>query len=80
MESSRKFWLSSATKLKCTSLQAPLKIVSSIWQLQFLFQAGTSAVKLLEREVLIMKKIDHEHLIHLEEIYETSKVGSYAHL
>lgn len=36
-------------------------------------KAGTSAVKLLEREVLIMKKIDHEHLIHLEEIYETSK-------
>ena len=23
-----------------------------------------------------MKKIDHEHLIHLEEIYETSKVRS----
>ena len=23
-----------------------------------------------------MKKIDHEHLIHLEEIYETSKVSS----
>lgn len=40
-----------------------------------IFQAGTSAVKLLEREVLIMKKIDHEHLIHLEEIYETSKVS-----
>lgn len=36
-------------------------------------KAGTSAVRLLEREVLIMKKIDHEHLIHLEEIYETSK-------
>lgn len=36
-------------------------------------KAGTSAVKLLEREVLIMKTIEHEHLIHLEEIYETSK-------
>lgn len=36
-------------------------------------KAGTSAVKLLEREVLIMKKINHEHLVHLEEIYETSK-------
>ena len=23
-----------------------------------------------------MKKIDHEHLIHLEEIYETSKVSA----
>lgn len=42
-----------------------------------IFQAGTSAVKLLEREVLIMKKIDHEHLIHLEEIYETSKVSRW---
>ncbi|EDO40703.1 predicted protein [Nematostella vectensis] len=36
-------------------------------------KAGSSAVKLLEREVMIMKKIYHEHLIHLEEIYETSK-------
>ena len=61
-------------------LQAHLKFVSSVWLVQFCFQAGTSAVKLLEREVLIMKKIDHEHLIHLEEIYETSKVGSYGHL
>lgn len=67
-------------QIKATSLQAPLKIVSSVWLIQFFFQAGTSAVKLLEREVLIMKKIDHEHLIHLEEIYETSKVGSCAHL
>lgn len=23
-----------------------------------------------------MKKIDHEHLVHLEEIYETSKVSN----
>ena len=60
-----------------TYKQPHLKIVSSVWLTWFCFQAGTSAVKLLEREVLIMKKIDHEHLIHLEEIYETSKVGSY---
>ena len=26
-----------------------------------------------------MKKIDHEHLIHLEEIYETSKVSNLLH-
>lgn len=65
---------------KVTSLQACFRIVSSGWLIQFSFQAGTSAVKLLEREVLIMKKIDHEHLIHLEEIYETSKVGNYGHL
>jgi len=61
-----------------TCKKANLKIDSSVrLTLWFCFQAGTSAVKLLEREVLIMKKIDHEHLIHLEEIYETSKVGSY---
>ncbi|KAK3748438.1 hypothetical protein QZH41_017310, partial [Actinostola sp. cb2023] len=36
-------------------------------------KAGSSAVKLLEREVLIMKRIEHDHLIHLEELYETSK-------
>ncbi|XP_031565522.1 serine/threonine-protein kinase 33-like [Actinia tenebrosa] len=36
-------------------------------------KAGSSAVKLLEREVMILKKIEHEHLVHLEEIYETSK-------
>lgn len=46
------------------------------WFCSFFSQAGTSAVRLLEREVLIMKKIDHEHLIHLEEIYETSKVSN----
>ncbi|XP_020909872.1 serine/threonine-protein kinase 33 [Exaiptasia diaphana] len=36
-------------------------------------KAGSSAVKLLEREVLIMKRIEHDHLIHLEAVYETSK-------
>ena len=41
----------------------------------FATQAGSSAVKLLEREVMILKKIEHEHLVHLEEIYETSKVS-----
>lgn len=56
------------------------KKFSFVCLIQFCFQAGTSAVKLLEREVLIMKKIDHEHLVHLEEIYETSKVGNYGRL
>lgn len=37
-------------------------------------QAGTSGVKHLEREVSIMKKVKHEHIIHLEEVFETPKV------
>ena len=35
-------------------------------------KAGTEAVKLLEREVAIMKKVDHMHIIHLEEVFETA--------
>ena len=70
--------------LSICCLKYEMKICSFYWPQclteSIFLQAGTSAVKLLEREVLIMKKIDHEHLIHLEEIYETSKVGSYAHL
>lgn len=37
-------------------------------------QAGTSGVKHLEREVSIMKQVKHEHIIHLEEVFETPKV------
>ncbi|XP_064628533.1 serine/threonine-protein kinase 33-like isoform X2 [Lineus longissimus] len=33
----------------------------------------SSAFKLLEREVAILKRVKHEHIIHLEEVYETSK-------
>lgn len=36
-------------------------------------KAGSYAIKLLEREVTIMKTINHEHLIYLEEVYETPK-------
>ncbi|XP_018112735.1 serine/threonine-protein kinase 33 isoform X2 [Xenopus laevis] len=36
-------------------------------------KAGSSAVKLLEREVSILKKVKHEHIIHLEEVFETPK-------
>ncbi|XP_043938745.1 serine/threonine-protein kinase 33 [Protopterus annectens] len=36
-------------------------------------KAGRSAVKLLEREVGILKQVNHEHIIHLEEVYETPK-------
>uniref|UniRef100_A0A8D2L6B4 Serine/threonine kinase 33 n=1 Tax=Varanus komodoensis TaxID=61221 RepID=A0A8D2L6B4_VARKO len=38
-----------------------------------LFKAGSSAVKLLEREVSILKRVNHEHIIHLEEVFETPK-------
>ncbi|XP_077625303.1 serine/threonine-protein kinase 33 isoform X2 [Crocuta crocuta] len=36
-------------------------------------QAGSSAVKLLEREVNILKSVKHEHIIHLEQVFETPK-------
>ncbi|XP_016002882.2 serine/threonine-protein kinase 33 isoform X2 [Rousettus aegyptiacus] len=36
-------------------------------------QAGSSAVKLLEREVSILKSVKHEHIIHLEQVFETPK-------
>ncbi|KAG8535242.1 hypothetical protein GDO81_029054 [Engystomops pustulosus] len=38
-------------------------------------KAGSSAVKLLEREVSILKRVNHDHIIHLEEVYETPKVS-----
>nr|XP_008005870.2 serine/threonine-protein kinase 33 isoform X2 [Chlorocebus sabaeus] len=36
-------------------------------------KAGSSAVKLLEREVNILKSVKHEHIIHLEQVFETPK-------
>ncbi|XP_039604343.1 serine/threonine-protein kinase 33 [Polypterus senegalus] len=36
-------------------------------------KAGSSAVWLLEREVGILKRVHHEHIIHLEEVFETPK-------
>ncbi|XP_051507936.1 serine/threonine-protein kinase 33-like [Myxocyprinus asiaticus] len=36
-------------------------------------KAGTSGVKRLEREVSILKQVKHEHIIHLEEVFETPK-------
>ncbi|XP_066487545.1 serine/threonine-protein kinase 33 isoform X2 [Tiliqua scincoides] len=36
-------------------------------------KAGSSAIKLLEREVNILKRVNHEHIIHLEEVFETPK-------
>uniref|UniRef100_A0A4W3J873 Serine/threonine kinase 33 n=1 Tax=Callorhinchus milii TaxID=7868 RepID=A0A4W3J873_CALMI len=36
-------------------------------------KAGSSGVMLLEREVSILKRVNHEYIIHLEEVYETPK-------
>ncbi|XP_057634595.1 serine/threonine-protein kinase 33 isoform X2 [Chionomys nivalis] len=36
-------------------------------------EAGSSAVKLLEREVNILKSVKHKHIIHLEQVFETPK-------
>ncbi|XP_030621003.1 serine/threonine-protein kinase 33 [Chanos chanos] len=36
-------------------------------------KAGRSGVKLLEREVSILKCVDHDHIIHLEEVFDTPK-------
>ncbi|XP_053139508.1 serine/threonine-protein kinase 33 isoform X2 [Hemicordylus capensis] len=36
-------------------------------------KAGSSAVRLLEREVSILKRVNHKHIIHLEEVFETPK-------
>ena len=39
------------------------------------FQAGTPAIKLLEREVAILKRVQHDHIITLKEVFETPKVS-----
>lgn len=36
-------------------------------------KAGSSTVKLLEREVNILKSVKHKHIIHLEQVFETPK-------
>ncbi|XP_062928490.1 serine/threonine-protein kinase 33-like isoform X2 [Mobula hypostoma] len=36
-------------------------------------KAGSYAVKMLEREIAILKMVNHEHIIKLEEVYETTK-------
>lgn len=36
-------------------------------------KAGSYAVKMLEREVAILKMVKHEHIIKLDEVYETTK-------
>jgi len=39
-------------------------------------QAGGQRVKLIEREVGILKKVSHEHIIKLKEVFETGQVRS----
>ncbi|XP_067861427.1 serine/threonine-protein kinase 33-like [Heptranchias perlo] len=36
-------------------------------------KAGSYAVRMLEREIAILKMVNHEHIIKLEEVYETPK-------
>ncbi|CAK8683977.1 unnamed protein product [Clavelina lepadiformis] len=36
-------------------------------------KAGSSAITLLEREVTILKRVKHEHIIFVEEVFETSR-------
>lgn len=38
-------------------------------------QAGSLGVKLLDREVNILKQVNHKHIIHLEAVFETSEVS-----
>ena len=40
----------------------------------FLTQPGSSAIQLLEREVEVLKRVNHPHIIQLEEVFETAKV------
>ncbi|GCC32726.1 hypothetical protein chiPu_0011190 [Chiloscyllium punctatum] len=40
-------------------------------------KAGSHAVKMLEREIAILKMVNHEHIIKLEEVYETTKVMAF---
>ena len=39
-----------------------------------LSQPGSSAIQLLEREVEVLKRVNHAHIIKLEEVFETAKV------
>lgn len=42
--------------------------------MRLVFQAGGPVIKLLEREVGILKRVQHEHIISLNEVFETAKV------
>ena len=38
------------------------------------FQLGVTGHKMLEREVAILKRVQHPHIVALEEVFETSEV------
>jgi len=40
-----------------------------------IFQAGGTGIKLLEREVAILKRVVHPNVIQLNEVFETAKVS-----
>ena len=42
-----------------------------------LFQLGVTGHKMLEREVAILKRVQHPHIVALEEVFETSEVSAH---
>lgn len=42
-------------------------------------QPGSMSIQLLEREVEVLNRIHHPHLIQLIEVYETQKVNDLLH-
>lgn len=38
-------------------------------------QAGSSKVKMLGHEINILRQVNHAHIIHLQEVYDTAKVS-----
>lgn len=40
----------------------------------YLPQPGSGSIQLLEREVAVLKRVNHPNIIQLEEVFETSKV------
>jgi len=51
---------------RSTGQQFAMKIVNKE-------KPGSSAIKLLEREVEVLKRVNHAHIIKLEEVFETAK-------
>ncbi|XP_060573843.1 serine/threonine-protein kinase 33-like isoform X2 [Ruditapes philippinarum] len=51
------------------------KATNEEWAMKFINKekAGSSAIKLLEREVAILKKVSHRNIIQLNEVFETGK-------
>lgn len=51
------------------------KTTNELWAMKCINKekAGSSAIKLLEREVAILKKVSHPNIIQLNEVFETAK-------